>query len=79
MYAKESRFSYIAYDVATGSRIAHGGKAIEALDVADLLRPFSAIEILYLGQSGKWFWEKNVSLKFTKVMLDCDSRGNLSA
>jgi hypothetical protein len=79
MYSEESRFSYIAYDVATGIRIAHGGKAIEALDLADLLRPFSAIEILYLGQSGKWFWERNIHLEFTKVILDSHRRLNSPA
>lgn len=63
-------FEYIAFDQETGEMLAHGSRAIEALDLADRAAPSATLIVLYAGEQGAWLWTAKVSLKLARMALD---------
>lgn len=55
-------FAFIAFDHSSGKAMAHGQRAIDALDRADRIGPNIEIEILAVGQAGVWLWNNKTPL-----------------
>jgi hypothetical protein len=63
-------FAYIAFNHSSGAAMAHGPRAIDALDRADRIGPNVTIEILGAGQAGSWIWNNKIPLADARVAID---------
>jgi hypothetical protein len=66
-------FAFIAFDRSSGRAMAHGRRAIYALDGADRIGPNIEIEILATGRAGLWIWTDKIPLEEARSALDAMS------
>jgi hypothetical protein len=68
----ENPFEYISFDQETGEMLAHGSRAIDALDLADRAAPLATLIVLCAGEQGAWLWTAKVSLRLARMALHPD-------